>query len=102
MKEAELIVVKLNTVARFGNEHIGPIRITTEGPDFKDIIQNHFGIFLQGIAGYILVKYKGRLFQCERDNVNPSNPYVRHEVRYHPLANLFTRRKDDVKQEAAN
>lgn len=89
MITAQLIVVKLNTIARRGNEHSDPITVTAE-TDFKPVIQHHFDTDLKGIAGYVLIKFGERLFQCERDNLDPTKPYIRHEIKYHPLAKLFT------------
>ena len=91
MIEADLIVVKLNTVARTNNEYVGPLHVTAE-TEFKPVVQHHFNTDLKGIAGYILVKFGDRLFQCERDNVDPTKPYIRHEIKYHPLAKLFANR----------
>ena len=88
MITAQLIVVKLNTIARTNNEHIGPITVTAE-TEFKPVVQYHFDTDLKGIAGYVLVKFGNRLFQCERDNVDPTKPYVRQEIKYHPLGHLF-------------
>ena len=89
MKQAELIIVKYNTVARKGNENYGPFLIRTE-TDFKGQIQRFFNKFLKGINGHILVRFNDKLFQCSRDNVDPNKPYVRHIIRYHPLEKVFT------------
>ena len=89
MITAQLIVVKLNTIARTNNEYIGPITVTAE-TEFKPVVQHHFDVDLKGISGYVLVKFGERLFQCERDNVDPTKPYIRHAIMYHPLAKLFT------------
>lgn len=40
--------------------------------------------------GYALVKWSGRMFICEKDLNQPSIPYVRHEIKYHPLNHVFT------------
>ena len=92
MMNAELIVVKLNTVAHTGNRFEGPLGIWTD-KDFRSTIQHHFDTLLRGIQGYILVMFNGRLFQCERDNTNPEKPYIRHEIKYHPVAKEFTCQK---------
>jgi hypothetical protein len=91
MKKAKLIVVKTATVAR-GSSYTGPFDIEAE-VDFKALIQKRFTEDLKGAAGYVLVAFNGKLFQCERDPVDPSKPYVRHVVKYHPLAKLFTSQK---------
>lgn len=81
---ARMIVVKLNTMVQHGNKYIGPTDIETQ-TDFKAIIQRQFDTTLKGIAGYVLVWFKDKLFMCERDNINPNGPYVRHEIAWHPL-----------------
>lgn len=91
MKQAEVIIVKSNTIARKGNESFGPFVIRTQ-TDFKSQIQLLFDKFLRGVAGHIVVSFNGKMFMCERDNVNPHKPYVRHVVKYHPLADKFTKR----------
>jgi hypothetical protein len=95
MKHAELIVVRTTTVARHKIEATGPMAVETE-TDFKTIIQSKFDIHLKGVAGYVLVDFAGKLWQAERDPVDPHKPYVRHSVKYHPLASLFTRFKPIV------
>lgn len=91
MKKAKLIVVKTGTVAH-GPSHMGPFNIETE-TDFKALVQKRFNEDLKGVAGYVLVQFNDKLWQCERDPVDPSKPYVRHTVKYHPLAKLFTNQK---------
>lgn len=88
MKQAKLIVVKTGTVAH-GPSHTGPFDIEAE-TDLKPLIQKRFNEDLKGCAGYVLAAFNGKLFQCERDPVDPHKPYVRHVVTYHPLAKLFT------------
>lgn len=92
LKVAEIIVVRLNTIARKGKESFGPFVVTTE-TDFKKHIQRCFDKLLKGIAGHVIVSFNGKLFLCERDNVDPSKPYVRHVVKCHPLAHKFTSQK---------
>jgi hypothetical protein len=85
---AQLIAVRLNSVGRMGNEHTAPLSIGVP-EDIRPKVQEQFNTFLRGVAGYVLVYFKGKLWQCERDNVDPSKPYVRHGITYHPLANKF-------------
>jgi hypothetical protein len=92
MKHAELIVVRTTTVARHKIEITGPMAVETE-TDFKAIIQGKFDTHLRGVAGYVLVDFAGKLWQAERDPVDPHKPYSRHSVKYHPLAKLFARFK---------
>lgn len=86
---AQLIVVKLNTIGRLGNEFHGPFDVGRP-VDIRPTIQEKFNTLLKGIAGYVLVYFDGKLWQCERNQVDPSKPYVRTEIAYHPLANKFT------------
>ena len=85
----QLIAVRLNSVGRMGNEHTAPISIGVPA-DIRPKVQEQFNTFLRGVAGYVLVYFKGRLWQCERDNIDPNRPYVRHAITYHPLAEKFT------------
>jgi hypothetical protein len=41
-------------------------------------------------TGYVLVKWCGRLFLCEKDTNNPDVPYVRNELQWHPLQFAFS------------
>jgi len=75
MKKAELLVVKTTTIARLKPETVGPIAIETE-TDFKAIIEGKFKEHLKGIGGYILVDFAGKLWQAERDPIDPHKPYV--------------------------
>ena len=90
--KAKLIVVKTATVAH-GPEPGEPIEIEALDGDLKPLIQKRFNEDLKGVAGYVLVSFKDRLWQCERDPVDPTKPYVRHTVKYHPLGKLFTDQK---------
>ena len=92
MKQAQILVVKLNTIGRRGNEFVGPFTVSTE-TDFKAIVQRHFDTYLKGIAGYVLILFQKKLFQCERDNINPAKPYVRFVIAYHPYQDKFTSQK---------
>lgn len=40
--------------------------------------------------GYVLVKWSGRCFICEKDSNHPEIPYVRHEILYHPFLSAFS------------
>jgi hypothetical protein len=91
---AELIVIKLNTVSRNTNEWIEPELIESE-TNFKSIIQEKFNTVLKGIPGNVLVLFNGKLFLCERNNLNPDGPYVRQEIMWHPLAEKFTSQSKD-------
>jgi hypothetical protein len=83
---AQVIVVKLNTVGHMDNRHEGPETIDVPH-DIRPLIQQKFDTILKGIAGYVLVCFDGRLWQAERPELG--KPYVRYEVTYHPLAKLF-------------
>lgn len=41
-------------------------------------------------GGHILVKYKGKMFVAEKNNVDQEKDYVHHEVTYHPHQGQFT------------
>lgn len=91
MKKAKLIVVKIGTVAH-GPQHTGPFEVEA-AEDLKPLIQAKFDEDLKGCAGYVLAEFNGKLFQCERDPLDPKKPYVRHTVKYHPYAKFFTNQK---------
>lgn len=40
--------------------------------------------------GYVLIKYNGKIYIAEKDCNDVNKPYIRHEVKFHPLANRFT------------
>lgn len=84
----QLIVVTLNTAGQHGNRHTEPETIKTPH-DIRPTIQQKFDTVLRGIAGYVLVFFNGRLWQCERNSVEPNKPYIRNEITYHPLATKF-------------
>lgn len=92
MIKAKLIVVKTGTVAR-GPSHNGPFEVEAPDNDLKPLIQKRFAEDLKGASGYVLVHFKDKLWQCERDPVDATKPYIRHTVKYHPLAKLFTNQK---------
>ena len=91
MKKAKLIIVKTGTVAH-GPNHTGPFDVEA-AEDLKPLIQAKFYEDLKGCAGYVLAEFNGKLFQCERNPIDPDKPYVRHVIAYHPLAKLFTSQK---------
>jgi hypothetical protein len=41
-------------------------------------------------GGYVLVKFAGQIFICERDNVDPTQPYRKHKITYNPFVKEFT------------
>ena len=88
MKQAEILVVKINTIGRKGNASHGPFVVQTDN-DFKAIIQKCFDRMLKGTVGYVLVNFANKLWLCERNPIDPHKPYVRHTVKYHPMAPLF-------------
>lgn len=45
---------------------------------------------VQAGKGYVLVKYNGKMFICEKDLNDYEKDYVRHNINYHPLQNVFT------------
>jgi len=60
--------------------------ISTDTPQkFQSAIEDALDSIPAG-GGYVLVKWGKRMFVCEKDTNKPEIPYVRHEVKYHPLA----------------
>lgn len=66
---------------------IKPIEVETK-EQFQESIEEALDTIHAG-SGYILVKYGNRVFQCERDVNKPKNPYVKFEIKYHPLLSSF-------------
>jgi hypothetical protein len=56
---------------------------------FKHMIEESLDEFPPG-KGYILARWSGKTFLCEKDPNNPNIPYIRHQVNYHPLLSKFT------------
>jgi hypothetical protein len=46
---------------------------------------------LKGLSkgGYVLVSFAQSLFICELDNVDPTKPYRKHKINYHPFSSEF-------------
>jgi hypothetical protein len=86
---AQLIAIKLNSIARLNNEFVGPIDVLKE-EDIKVEIRKLFDTTLKGIRGNVLVKWNGQMFLCEPNQVSPDRDYSRIIVRYHPLAEKFS------------
>lgn len=40
--------------------------------------------------GYVLVKYAGIIYVCEKNNMDAKATYRKHAITYHPLASAFT------------
>jgi hypothetical protein len=41
-------------------------------------------------GGYVLVKYAGQIFICERDPIDHTRPYQKHRITYNPYSSAFT------------
>lgn len=63
---------------------IKPISVGTP-KEFQHEIETSLDSIPPG-KGYVLVGWNKKFFICEKDINNPEVPYVRHEVKYHPLA----------------
>lgn len=56
--------------------------------EFQQLIADTLNSIQIG-KGYVLVKWDKRLFICEKDSNLPQIPYIRQELKYHPLMNVF-------------
>ena len=87
---AQLIIYKYNNRA---NAFVGD-RGGFEKKDIHDAksIKQEIQTALNRLqhAGYVLVKYAGRMFLCEKNNIHPEREYIRHEITYHPLDKYFS------------
>jgi hypothetical protein len=58
----------------------------------KNQIQEEIAISLDETppgTGYTLVKWNNKLYICEKDIQNPDIPYIKREIKYHPLMTKF-------------
>ena len=65
------------------------IKTVLDKTQFRTVIEDSLDEVPPG-KGYALVKWGNKMFVCEKDINNPTLNYVRHEVGWHPLANVFT------------
>lgn len=88
---AQILVVFQNTL---GNSGAGATRNRFEIEDVLDIniikerVRTNLGKLANG--GHVVVKWEGKLFVCEKNNVEPDKDYIRHEITYHPHQAKFT------------
>jgi hypothetical protein len=90
----QILIYRFNTVenAKKGNpRNLFTIKdVVTEKPDeFKHAVQDALDEVPPG-KGYLLVKYHGKIHIVEKNPNHPELEYIRHEIKYHPLANQFT------------
>ena len=91
MPDAQIIVVQYNGRhnAFEGQRNKHTLLNVEKKLDIAPIIASQ----LKGLGdkgGYVLVKFAGQLFICERDNVDPSQPYRKHKIAYNPFQSEFT------------
>ena len=60
-----------------------------ECPEEESAISKQIKRTLNEIDGYVLVKYKGQMYLCEKNDKNPKG-YDRTTIFYHPLQEKFT------------
>jgi hypothetical protein len=56
--------------------------------DIAQMIEAQLNLIKEG--GYVLIKYAGMMYLCERDNTNRKKPYRKHRIEYHPFSDLFS------------
>ncbi len=90
MPDGQIIVVEYNgRYNAFEGERNKHNILTIENKlDIQPMIELQLKTLTKG--GYLLIKYSGILYICEKDNVDPSRPYRKHVVKYHPYAKEFT------------
>ena len=88
---AQILVVFQNTLANSEDpksRNRFEIEDVLETEKIKERIQ--LGIKRLANHGHVLVKFGGKIFVCEKDNVNPDKDYIRREISYHPQSKHFT------------
>jgi len=88
--DAQLIVVEYNGRhnAFEGKRNVHRVLNIENKLDIAPMIEAQLKTLSKG--GYVLVKFAGQLFICERDNVDPSQPYRKHRIAYNPFQSEFT------------
>lgn len=94
MIEGQILIYRYNGLhnAKEGVDRNSFTITNVEGTDkdcFRMAIEDALDSVPSG-KGYVLIKWKNRLFICEKDLNNPEVSYVRHEIAYHPLQDKFT------------
>lgn len=94
MIKGQILVYRFNGLhnAKIGvDRDIHSLRdISSETPnEFKHHVQDALDEVPPG-RGYVLVKWSSKVFIVEKDVNQPNLPYVKHEVKWHPLMKLFT------------
>lgn len=65
------------------------IRDVLTKEQFKPMIEEALDEVPPG-RGYVLARWSGKTYICEKDSNDPTKDYVRHEVNYHPLLSKFS------------
>jgi hypothetical protein len=84
----EVLIVYYNNYRAQGRNLF--IKKTCETSKVKEFITDTLKSFTPQSNGYVLVKFKGQMWICERNNINPASDYVKHPIQYHPLSSEFT------------
>ena len=89
MPDGQLIVVQLNDRKNaFEGERNRHKIINVENKlDIAPMIEAQ----LKAVKnGYVLIKYAGIIYICEKDNINSKLPYRKRRIDYHPFAKEFS------------
>lgn len=88
---AQLLKVYLNGYHNHsgGDRDLVELLDLTEEKEIKDRIAKALNEFTVQRPGYVLVKWNGKMYMCEKNNICHTKPYVKHEVSFHPLQNKF-------------
>ncbi len=88
--EGQLIVVHYNNHKNaFEGERNKHTKFNIENKlDIAQMIEAQLALVKEG--GYVLVKYSGVMYICERNNLDSKKPYCKHRTPYHPLEQEFS------------
>ena len=72
-----------------GDRNLVELLDQTTDKEIKDRIAKALSEFNVQRPGYVLVKWNGKMYMCELNNIDRTKPYVKHEVSFHPLQDKF-------------
>ena len=92
MIAGQILVYRFNGLwnAKEGvDRNLYTIRDVPTSGEFKSMIVEALDEVPPG-RGYVLARWQGKTFICEKDSNNPELGYIRHLVTYHPLNHVFS------------
>lgn len=93
MLQGQALIYRYNNIYNSTQGQRNKFALVDINANTKEEFRNAIQHYLEGIkpgTGYLIVKWNGKHFICEKDLNNPEVDYVRIELKYHPLLNKFT------------